>query len=57
MPMLDNTQNIKKRLIGAREKLTCFINVIYGSGCLMDEEIKDLEDIEIILLDVIKDME
>ena len=56
MPMLDNTQNVKK-LIGAREKLTCFINVIYGSGCLMDEEVRDLEDIETILLDVIDDME
>lgn len=56
MPMLNNTQNIKK-LIKAKEKLTCFINVIYGSGCLMDEEIKDLEDVETILLDVIGDME
>lgn len=56
MPMLDNTQNVKK-LISAREKLTCFINVIYGSGCLMDKEIKDLEDIETILLGVIADME
>lgn len=55
MPMLDNTQNIKK-LIKAREKLTCFINVIYGSSCLTDEEIKDLEDVESILLDVIADM-
>ena len=56
MPTLDNTQNVKK-LIKARKKLTCFINVIYGSGCLMDEEIKDLEDIEFILLDVIRNME
>ena len=52
MPTFDYTQNVKK-LISAREKLTCFITVIYGSGCLMDEEIKDLEDVEIILLDVI----
>lgn len=56
MPRLDNTQNVKK-LIKAREKLTCFINVIYGSGRLTKEEIKDLEDIENILLDVIDDME
>ena len=56
MPALNNTQNIKK-LIKAREKLTCFINVIYGSGCLTDKEIEDLEDIEFILLDVIRNME
>ena len=56
MPTLDRKNNVDKLKI-AQKKLTCFINVIYGSGCLMDEEIRDLEDVESILLDVIDDME
>jgi hypothetical protein len=56
MPTLDKKNNVDKLKI-AQEKLTCFINVIYGSGCLMDEEVRDLEDVESILLDVIGNME
>ena len=56
MPTL-NRKNTIDKLKTAQEKLTCFINVIYGSGCLMDEEVRDLEDVESILLDVITDME
>ena len=56
MPTLDRKNSVDRLKI-ARDKLTCFINVIYGSGCLMDEEIRDLEEVESILFDVIDDME
>ena len=56
MPTLDRKNSVNRLKI-AREKLTCFINVIYGSDCFTDEEIRDLEDVESILLDVIQDME
>ena len=56
MPTLDRKNSVDRLKI-ARDKLTCFINVIYRSGCLMDEEIRDLEEIESILFDVIDEME